>query len=313
MSVMKAVRLHSYGDRSGLIYEDAPCPEARNGDLLIRVLAAGVNPVDAAMRQGYMAGWFPRTFPLILGLDVSGVVEAVGPDARGFRAGDEVFARTDPMRDGAYADFVCVPASDVVRKPSAVDHIAAAAVPHAGLTAWEALFEAGGLTEGETALIHGAAGGVGHLAVQFAKCRGARVIATGSGQRLDFLRGLGADEVIDYTTTPFEERAQDVDLVLDTVGGETQHRSWGTLKRGGILVSLMEQPSEDRMQAHGVRGQMVMGHNDPAILGQIAALMDEGQVKPYVSATFPLREAADAHEAIETRRTQGKIVLRVVE
>jgi len=310
---MKAVRIHSYGDRSVLAYEDASRPQLLDGDLLIRIHAAGVNPVDVAIRKGYMAGYgMPPGLPFVLGLDVSGVVEDAGSGNHGFRAGDEVFARTNPMRDVTYAEYVAVAASDVVAKPAMLDHLTAAAVPHAALTAWQALFEAGGLTEGETALVHAAGGGVGHFAVQFAKQMGARVIATASGKRLDFVRGLGADEVIDYTTSPFESRARDVDLVLDTIGGATQRRSWGTLRPGGILVSLIEQPSEEVMSGHGVRGMLIGGRADGAMLNQICELIDAGKVVPHLSAVFPLADAARAHAQIESGHTQGKVVLRVV-
>jgi NADPH:quinone reductase-like Zn-dependent oxidoreductase len=309
---MKAVRFHSYGDSSVLAYEDAPEPQIGANDLLVRVHAAGVNPVDVAVCQGYMSAWFPLTLPHIPGIDVSGVVEAVGSEVAGFQPGDEVFARTDLMRDGTYAEYVAIAATDVVPKPRNLDHVGAAALPHAALAAWQALFELGGLAEGETVLIHGAAGGVGHYAVQFAKCEGARVIGTASAGRHDFLRQLGADEVIDYTATPFEEWAREVDVVLDTIGGETQRRSWRTLKPGGILVSLLEQPPAYVLEAHGVRGQLLMGHADPALLARIGGLVDAGQVAPHVSVILPLKDVVEAHARVASRRTQGKIVFQLM-
>ena len=217
MTSMKAVRIHNYGGVDALVYEDAPRPTPGAGEVLIRVLATSVNPVDSAIRAGYMAGYFNLTMPAILGLDVSGVIEEAGAGVTAFQRGDNVYTRTALGRDGAYAEYAVVAAEDVVTKPQSLDHINAAALPHVFLTAWQALVETAELSAGQTVLIHGASGGVGHVAVQLAKARGAKVIGTTS-RNVDFVRDLGVDEVIDYSAAPFETAVHDVDVVLDTVG-----------------------------------------------------------------------------------------------
>lgn len=310
--MMKAVSINSYGGLDVLNYSDAPFPQINHDDVLIRVHAAAVNPVDVALRQGYMAEWVSPTFPLILGCDVCGVIEAVGSGVTGYKPGDEVFARSNLSRDGTYAEYVAVPAAEVVRKPQSLDHIHAAAVPHVSLTAWQSLIGAANLSAGQTVLIHGAAGGVGHMAVQLAKWRGARVIGTASGYNQDFLRQLGADEVIDYNTTKFEDVVHQVDVVFDTIGGDTQERSWATLKPGGMLVSVVQPPSNERADALGVRASMIGAYSDPAILAEVAALVDDGKLKPHVSKVLPLSEARKAQEIISTRHTRGKVVLQVI-
>jgi NADPH:quinone reductase-like Zn-dependent oxidoreductase len=222
-----------------------------------------------------------------------------------------VYTRAGVTRDGAYAEYVVAPATDVAAKPASLDHVHAAAIPHAVLTAWQALFEAANLEKGQTVLIHGAAGGVGHMAVQLARLRGAKVIGTAS-VNLPFLRDLGVDEAIDYTTTPFETAVRDVDVVLDLVGGDTQQRSWAVLKPGGILLSTVQPPSEETAAAHGVRQYFVA--SAPPIgktLTEVAGLVDAGQIKPEVSRVFPLQEARQVHELIEGRHARGKIALQV--
>ncbi len=312
MTTMKAVRIHAYGSADVLVYEDAPRPTAGDGDVLIRVHATTVNPFDCAVRAGYMSAYFNPTFPVILGTDVAGIVEEVGAGVTTFRRGDSVYARGGVTRDGAYAEYAVVPASDVAAKPRSLDTSHSAALPHVSLTAWQALFALADLTKGQTVLIHGAAGGVGHVAAQLAKWRGAKVIGTASGN-LDFVRGLDVDEVIDYAKTPFENAVSGVDVVLDTVGGDTQQRSWGVLKPGGILVSVAQMPSEETAKAHGVRQAFVF--SSPPIgktLTEIAALVDGGQIKPEVSALFPLQEIRKAHEMVEGRHVRGKLVVQVV-
>jgi NADPH:quinone reductase-like Zn-dependent oxidoreductase len=311
MSSMKAVRIHAYGGADVLAYEDAPHPAAGEGEVLIRVNATSVNPFDCAVRAGYMSAYFAYTLPVILGTDVSGVIEEVGAGVTTFKRGDSVYARGGVTRDGAYAQYVAVPASDVAAKPKSLDHLHSAAIPHAVLTAWQALFGLANLTKGQTVLIHGAAGGVGHLAVQLAKWRGAKVIGTGS-RNLDLVRGLGVDEAIDYSTEPFENAVSNVDVVLDTVGGDTQQRSWQVLKQGGILVSTIQAPSEESAKAHGVRGAMVF--SAPPIgetLTEVATLVDNGTIKPEVSIVLPLQEIRKAHQTVEAGHTRGKLVLQV--
>ena len=311
MGTMKAVRIHSYGEPDVLLYEEAPVPEPGEDEVLIRVHATSVNPFDWKVRRGYLAGWFNHALPLTLGWDVSGVVETAGTQVVDLRSGDEVYGMADASRNGAYAEYIVVRASQLARKPRSVDHVHAAAVPQAALTAWQSLFNAGGLTAGQRVLIHAAAGGVGHFAVQFAKQRGAYVIGTASGRNIDFLRELGADEVIDYTTTAFEDVVRDVDVVLDTIGGDTQERSWQVLKPGGILVSIVQPPSADLAAQHGVRLAFLGASQNVDDLNAIAELIDTGKVKPAVSSVLPLHEVRDAHALSETLHTRGKIVMKV--
>src|SRR6267378_6001878 len=226
---MKAIRIHNYGGPEVLKYEDAPRPEPQAGEVLVRVHAAGVNPIDWKVREGYVKDFWPHKFPLILGWDLSGVVEEIGagPAAAGrFKKGDEVYSVPDVLRDGAYAEYVVVQESELALKPKSLHHVHAAAVPLAALTAWQALFDAGQLVSGQRILIHGGSGGVGHVAVQLAKWKGGHVFGTATTKNQELLRELGVDEPIDYTKQKFEDVARDVDLVLDLIGGETQERSW---------------------------------------------------------------------------------------
>jgi NADPH:quinone reductase-like Zn-dependent oxidoreductase len=311
---MKAVHIHDYGGLDVLHYEEeVPRPTPGAGEVLIHVHATTINPFDCAVRAGYMGQYFNYTFPLILGTDVSGVVEAVGEGVTDVSAGDVVYTRAGIYRDGAHAEYVLALAADVVAKPESLDHVHAAALPHVTLTAWQGLIEFADLSAGQTVLIHAAAGGVGHVAVQLAKWRGAKVIGTAS-INLPFLEELGVDEAIDYSTTPFEDVVKDVDVVLDLLGGETQQRSWKVLKPGGILLSTVQPPSQEIAQAHGVRQRMI-GTAPPVrkVLTEAARMVSEGQLKPFVSAVLPLKDIRKAHEMIEARHTRGKIVLQVVQ
>ncbi len=307
MTDMKAVQIHAYGGPEALTYEDAPRPEPQGGEILVRVHAAGVNPVDWKVREGYLKDMMPAQFPLILGYDIAGIVEAVGAGVTEFAAGDAVYA---DMKGGGYAEYVAFPAEYAARKPQTLDFVQAASLPVAALTAWQALFDHGHLEAGQTVLIHGGAGGVGHLAVQLAKSKGAHVIATASAHNHDFVRNFGADEVIDYTTARFEDHVQGIDMVLDTMGGETQERSWGVLKSGGILVSTVSPDTEQQGQAHGKRGVMMQAQDSGAQLAQIAALVDAGKLKPHVEQVFALADARQAQEASQKGHTRGKIVLQ---
>ena len=311
MATMQAVTLHSYGDPDVLVLEEVPCPQPGAGEVLIRVHAAGVNPLDWKVRVGHVRAWLPHRLPLIPGWDVSGVVEAVGPEVTGFKIGDAVYGMLDFMRNGAYADYVVARTLHLAFKPNRLDHIQAAAVPLVSLTAWQSLFDLAGLESGQTVLIHGASGGVGHFAVQFAKWKGAKVIGTASASNQDFLRELGADEVVDYTSTKLEKAVHDVDVVLDTIGGDTQERSWRVLKKGGILVATLGISSPEAAHRHGVRGEGVMVRPDAAQLTQIAGLIDAGDLKPTVTTILPLAEAQQAHELSQTGHVRGKIVLQV--
>jgi NADPH:quinone reductase-like Zn-dependent oxidoreductase len=311
---MKAIRIHNYGGPEVLQYEDAPRPEPQAGEVLVRVLAAGVNPIDWKVREGHMKDFWPHKLPLIPGWDLSGVVEAVGPGpaaAGRFKKGDEVYSVPDASRDGAYAEYIVVRESELALKPKSLHHVRAAAVPLAAVTAWQALFDAGQLKRGQRVLIHGGSGGVGHVAVQLAKWKGAHVLATASTKNQELLRELGVDEPIDYTKQKFEDVARDVDLVLDLIGGETQERSWSVLKKGGVLLSLVQPPSVEKAKALGVRAAFVAGHPNGVQLAEIANIIDSGKLAPVINRILPLSEVRRAHELSKSGHTHGKIVLRI--
>ncbi|MBD2460152.1 NADP-dependent oxidoreductase [Oscillatoria sp. FACHB-1407] len=308
---MKAVRIHAYGGLETLTYEEVPLPAIAQDDVLIRVHATAVNPVDWKIREGYLQGFIDYDLPLTLGWDVSGVIEAIGAEVTDFKPGDEVYARPDIKRDGAYAEYIAVKASEVAFKPKAIDHIHAAAVPLAGITAWHCLFESANLTAGQRVLIHAAAGGVGSYAVQLARWKGAYVIGTASARNRDFLMELGANEVIDYQTTPFEEAIAPVDMVFDTMGGDVQERSWQVVKPGGILVSIVSPPPEEKVAAHQCRSAYVFIQPRADWLTEMAQLIDAGTIKPIVETVLPLSQAAEAHKLSQSGRTRGKIVFQV--
>ena len=303
--------MHSYGGPEVLRWEDAPRPRVERGEVLVRVHAAGVNPLDWKVRSGSLNGFIQHKLPLIPGWDVSGVVEEVGPGVSQFMKGDEVFAMADPTRDGAYADYIAVRGTALAIKPKSLHHVRAAATPVSSLAAWRSLFDLGHLQPRQRILIHGGSGGVGHFAVQFAKWKGAYVIATSSTKNHELLRKLGADETIDYTTQEFEDAAHKIDIVLDTIGGETQERSWLVLKKGGVLISLVQPPSEQKARRFGVRGIMCSLEPDGAQLSKIAKLIDSAKLKPIIDRILPLSEVRRAHELSQNGHVHGKIVLRV--
>lgn len=311
MPTMKAVRIHEYGGPEVLKYEDAPKPAPAADEVLIRVHAAGVNPVDWKVRAGYAKERLKYKMPFIPGWDVSGVIEAGGASAKRLNVGDEVYSRPDISRDGSYAEYIVVRESEVALKPKSIDHVTAAAIPLAALTAWQALFDAAKLGAGQTVLIHGAAGGVGSFGVQFAKMKGARVIATASKKNHDFLRSLGADEVIDYNTIKFEDVVHGVDAVFDTITGETADRSWQVIRKGGVYVSILAPPSQEKAAAHGVRAEHVFVQPKIDQLDEIGKLVEAGKVKVIIEKVLPLAEARAAQELNATGHTRGKIVLRV--
>lgn len=310
---MKAIRIHTYGGPDVLKYEDVPRPKLRRGEVLIRVYAAGVNPVDWKVREGYLKDMRQYSLPLIPGWDLSGVVEKVGSGVTRFQKGAEVYSRPDIARNGAYAQYIVARGSEVALKPKSIDHLHAAAIPHAALTAWQALFDTAELQPGQKLLVHAAAGGVGHFAVQLAKWKGAHVMATASRKNHDLLRELGADETIDYTTERFEDVVREVDVVLDTIAGETQERSWQVLKKGGILVSILKRPSPEKAAAHEARGGYVFVQPNAAELAEIATLIDSAKLKPVVETVLPLSEARRAQELNQAGHTRGKIVLHVAD
>ncbi|MDA1107216.1 MAG: NADP-dependent oxidoreductase [Proteobacteria bacterium] len=310
---MKAIHIHQFGGPEVLHYEDAPCPVPDAGEVLIRVHAAGVNPVDWKIREGRLQGRITHHLPLTLGWDVAGIIEQLGAAVSQFKVGDAVYARPDMARDGAYAEYIVVRASEVALKPESLDFIHAAAVPLSALTAWQSLFDAGKLEQGQRVLIHAGAGGVGHYAIQLAHWKSAHVITTTSARNADFVRALGAAEAIDYTGTRFEDAVRDVDMVFDTVGGEVQQRSWQTLKKDGILVSILALTVPEEAPQQGWRSAYVFVQPNAAQLTRMAELIDAGKVKPVVGNVFPLHEASKAHTALQSGHTRGKIVLRVVD
>lgn len=310
---MKAVRIHEYGGPGVLRHEDAPRPEPGEGEALIRVYAAGVNPIDWKVRSGMLQKYIPYELPLIVGWDVCGTVEALGPKAVAPPAAEDVYTRADTRRNGSYAQYMTVNAADLALRPPSLDRVQAAAVPLAGLTAFQALFEPNmiDLLAGQTVLIHGAAGGVGSYAVQLAAWKGAEVIVTGAGWNSTFLRDLGADRFIDYTTEKFEEVAHGLDAVLDLVGGDTQRRSLAVLKPGGVLASTVGISVDAEAKEQGIRTAAVSATTKVDQLDAIGKLIEEGFVKPVISEVFPLSDARKAHELSEAGHVRGKIVLRV--
>jgi NADPH:quinone reductase-like Zn-dependent oxidoreductase len=306
---MKAVRLHSFGGSEVLTIEDVDRPEPGSDEVLIRVRAASINPVDYKMRSGAYrrAELHP---PLTLGRDVAGVVERIGPAVRHVRAGDEVYAMLG-AHSGGYAEYAVARAGEVAPKPATLDYPHAAAVPLAALTAWQGLFDHGRLQRGERVLIHGAAGGVGHFAVQFARHRGAHVIATARAEDAALLRELGADEVIDYRSEDFTTRVRDIDLVLDLVAGETQQRSWSVLKDGGRIISTLQPPSADEAASHHAHAANYLAKPNHEQLAEIARLIDHGRVTVVLDRTLPLADARAAHDHLEHDHVRGKVVLTV--
>ena len=312
MATVKAVRIHEYGGPDVVRYEESPQPEPGPGEVLVRVHAAGVNPVDWKTRSGGgQADKIGDRFPMVLGWELSGTVEEIGPEVDGLVVGDEVFGLVRfPQPGETYAEYAAVPAHELAPKPPGLSHAEAAAVPLAALTAWQALFDAGGLESGQTTLVHAAAGGVGHLAVQLARWKGARVIGTASAANAEFLRSLGA-EPVDYADQRFEDVASDVDLVLDSLGGEVLERSFSVLRPGGVLVSIRAQPSSEQAERHGVRATRVLVEPNADELRRIASLLESGEVRPVIHEELPLSEVGRAHQLSEEGHTRGKIVLRV--
>jgi NADPH:quinone reductase-like Zn-dependent oxidoreductase len=309
MADMKAVRMHAYGGPEALVYENAPRPEAAQGEVLVRVHAAGVNPIDWKIRAGYLKEHMPYKLPLIPGWDVSGVVEAVGPGVTAFKRGDEVYAMANVQRNGAYAEYMVVEAPLLAAKPKKLDHIQAAAVPLAALTAWHGLFETVGMKRGLRILVQGAAGGVGSFAVQLAKWKDAYVIGTSSGRNLDLVRSLGADEAVDYSKGPLEKAVNDVDVVFDTVGGEAQDQAWKVLKKGGLMASTVGQPPQDKAASRGAIAKAIMNRPDAEALAELAKLLDGGKIKAEIGTRLPMAEARKAHEISQSGHARGKIVL----
>src|SRR5689334_2252938 len=308
--MMKAVRLHRQGGPDQLVYEDAPEPELGAGDALIRVHATGITPAELTWDDTYRHCDGSERLPAIPGHEASGVVERVA-DGGGVSIGDEVYALTAFCRDGAAAEYVAVRAADVAAKPTSLNHAQTAAVPLSALTVWQAFFDHAQLAPGQRVLIHGAAGGVGAFAVQIARWCGAYVIGTASSENRDFLLRLGANEVIDYRQASFEHVVRDVDVVLDTIGGETRERSWQVLKPSGMLISLPGPIPQGEAATHDKHGVFFIVEPNREQLGKIAALIDSGDIRPVIAEIIPLAKARQAFERGVAGHTGGKLVLQV--
>ena len=306
---MKAIRLHARGGPESIRFEDAPMPQPGAGEVLVRVRAAAVMPTELL----WVPTWAtpnggPRPLPVIPGHEFSGEVAALGEGVRAVGVGEAIYGMNDWFGDGAQAEYCLARPADIARKPASVDHLHAAVTPISALTAWQGLFERARLATGQHVLIHGAAGGVGGFAVQLARWRGARVTGTASAANVDFVRSLGADEVIDYRAQRFEDVVRDVDVVFDTVGGQTLERSWGVLKPDGRLVTVAA--SGERTTDERIRAAYFIVEPSRTQLAEVARLIDEGALRPVVGAEFPL---ADAPLAYRTKPSRGKVVLRVGE
>lgn len=309
---MKAVRIHQYGSSSKLSYEEVARPEISSNEVLVKVHAAGVNPVDWKIREGYLQELISYDLPLTLGWDVSGVVEAVGSEVANLNVGDQVYSRPDINRNGTYAEYVAINGNEVAIKPQSIDHIEAAGIPLAGLTAWQALFGIAQLKAGQRVLIHAAAGGVGSIAVQLAKIIGAHVIGTASKKNKEYLLSLGVDIFIDYQKQDFAKELSNVDVVFDTIGGEIQDKSWDVIKDGGVLVSVISQPSELKAKQRNVKATFHMTEPNAEHLTQLAHWIDNGDLRIHIEKVLSLEEAAKAHELSQTGKVRGKIILQVV-
>ncbi len=310
-ATMQAVVAHTYGGPAVLKLEEVPVPEPKEREILVRVIASGVNPADPLILNGKYAEQFGTHLPLVLGYDMAGIVAKTGAKVTTVKPGDPVYSYL--LYGGGWAQYCLTNENEAAIKPKSLDFTTAASVPLAALTAWQVLFDAAQLQSGQTVLIHGGSGGVGSFAIQIAKARGAKVLATASTANQDLLRQLGADVAIDYKKTRFEDVAKDVDVVLDAVGGDTLQRSYGVLKKGGIVVSIVARPDRAELSKRGIRGASLASHPDAGELAEISRMIDAGKIKPVVTEVLPLSDAIKATAQAETHHTRGKIVLRVAD
>jgi NADPH:quinone reductase-like Zn-dependent oxidoreductase len=308
MSKVRKMRIHGFGETEPLHPDDVDPSLPDASQVLVSIKAASVNPVDFKIRNGKYPAVKEDRLPYTLGRDVSGIVEQCGAQATLFKVGDEVFGIVG-IGGGGYAEKAILDQKAIARKPTELDHPHAAAIPLAGQTAWQGLFRHGGLKPGQSVLIHGGSGGVGHFAIQFAKAKGARVLTTVGTANVAFAKSLGADVVIDYKTQRFEDHARDLDMVFDLIDGETRERSWKLLKRGGVLVSTLTTPSQEKASQLSVRALRYTVEADGDELAEIASLVAAGKVKPHVEKTFPLDQASRALTTVEKDHPVGKIVL----
>jgi NADPH:quinone reductase-like Zn-dependent oxidoreductase len=310
---MKAIVIHQFGGPEVLKFDDVARPEPKENEILVKVIAAGVNSFDGVLRSGKYAKVFKIDLPWVPGYDIAGTVEKVGGKVTKFKVGDPVYALISILSGGGYAEYAIAKPDQAASKPATISFAEAAGVPSVALTAWQALVDKANVQSGQTVLIHGASGGVGMFAIQIAKIRGAKVFATASTANQDFLKQLGADVAIDYKTQKFEEIAKNVDVVVDGVGGETMTRSYPIVKKGGILVSLVGRVDQAQLDKYGIRGASLEVEPNGDQLAQIGKLIDEKKIKVVVSQTFPLADAAQAEAKADTGHARGKIVLKVRE
>ena len=310
---MKAIVIDQYGDKEELKKRNLSRPEPDTDEVLIKVQAAAVNPIDWKLRYGYLKEKFPFEFPIVLGWDAAGIIEKVGENVDTFQKDDRVFVRPELTNRGTYAEYTTAKAELLAKIPDNISFKEAAAVPLAGLTAYQCLFDVGDLGSAEKVLIHAGAGGVGSFAVQIAKNMGAYVATTASSKNVEFLKSLGADEVVDYTKADFSQELEDYDLVVDTLGGEVQEKSFEVLKNGGKLVSIVEEPEQEKADQHGVEADFHWLIPDGDELSLLAEMMEKEKLKPVVGSTFPFTEQGlkDAHKLSETHHARGKIVIEV--
>lgn len=307
--LMKAVMAHQYGGPEVLHLEDVPVPKPKENEVLVRVMASGVNPADPLIVSGKYAREFGTHLPLVPGYDMAGIVETTGAKVTKLHVGDAVYAYL--LWGGGWAEYCVTNEGEAALKPKSLTFVEAAAVPLAALTAWQALVDAAHLSARQTVLIQGGSGGVGSFAIQIAKARGARVIATASTANQDLLKQLGADVAVDYTRTKFEDVARDVDVVLDTVGGETLARTYRVVKKGGIIMTIRGNLERAELDRHGIRGAGIASHPNAGELAEITRLIEEKRIRPIVSQVQPLSEAAAADKQAETHHTRGKVVLKI--
>ncbi|TDN85410.1 NADP-dependent oxidoreductase [Stakelama pacifica] len=302
--------LTRFGDADAMELRDLDMPQAHEDEIVLRVHASSVNPVDYKIRDGEAPFVEESALPVILGRDVSGTIENMGPDAHNMlRRGDRIVAHMGEMVRGGHARFVRVKAMEMTALPDNVDMVEAGTMPLVAMTAWQGLFDHGHLREGQSVLIHGAAGGVGHVAVQLAKAKGAKVIATAGTDDLDFVRGLGADRVIDYKKEQFEDQVADVDMVFDLVGGETRDRSWSVLRKGGVLITTLSEPDSETAAKHEVRAETYMAHPDPKALGQVVAMMADGKLKVTIAERHAFEDIRTAYDRAENGHLRGKVAI----
>jgi NADPH:quinone reductase-like Zn-dependent oxidoreductase len=306
---MKAVRMHTRAGPEALAYEDAPTPEIGPGDALVRVHAAGITPTEFTWNSTFTTKDKRDRLPIVPAFEVAGTVEKAGPGASGLAEGEAVYGLLDFWRDGAAAEYVAVRASDLAPKPKSLSFAYSAAIPLSGLTAWQSLFDYAKLSKGDTVLIHGAGGGVGTFAIQLARWRGAHVFATCSKSKAELVKGLGADQVIDYSSVRFQDELSGMDVVLDTIGGEVLENSWSVLRSGGSLVTIVGDAPEETAAKYGVKGYSILVEPSRKELGEMARLIDAGELRPVVDAVFPLSHAREAYERGMEGHARGKTVL----